>query len=395
MSRAELQRLAARFSADAAPIARFRNVTLVQIAGRLRWEGHDAPTLRYVLHQINSTCCAPPLSWLEVERIVKNIARKPAGNGAGAASREAFERCRAHVTELHSLSLSIPWPGRSASTDLAVLHALHGIAAECGRSEVQASLRQLAERAGVESFRTVARAAERLGRRGWVKRVRRGGYSIKNRLTNEPTPTTTPTVWRLTRPRSLLQTGHTNAASCAGLNVLSCNRGGASDASLNVLSCTAVTADAWRRGGLGLTARRIWQALSTDRAVTAGDLTKQLGCHRSTVTRLLSGKLKSYVVREAGGWRRNGQDPPLTFTRTQRQQREHAHDRERFADVIDSLRHRRRGGRLVLSDPLPRAVPWLVVTVQTATARKVAAWLIAVRAAPATTERAARCGLVR
>jgi hypothetical protein len=54
-------------------------VTLVQIAGRLRWEGHDAATLRHVLHEINRTCCVPPLPARDVERIARFIARKPAG----------------------------------------------------------------------------------------------------------------------------------------------------------------------------------------------------------------------------------------------------------------------------------------------------------------------------
>jgi Mn-dependent DtxR family transcriptional regulator len=323
-----------------------------------------------VLREINATCCAPPLPPREVERIAKNIAKKPAGSGAGAVSRGIFDRCRAQVVQLRNLSLSVPWRGRSASTDVAVLQALYSIAFECGRVGVQASLRQIAERAGIESFRTVARAAGRLHRRGWLKRTQRGGYTIKRSAENElPTASS---IWRLTRPRQVLQTEHINAATWS-LNVLPCNSvccTSATDAGFDVSSCNA---DMWRRGGFGLTARRIWQALSPDRTVTAAHLAGRLGCHRSTVTRLLRGKLKSCVVREPTGWRRNGQEPALTFLRLQRQRREHTHDRERFADVIHHLRQRR--GRLVLRDPLPML---LLNTVQTHDARRLVAWLIAV-----------------
>jgi hypothetical protein len=349
-------------------------VTLVQIAGRLRWEGHNAATLRHVLHEINRTSCVPPLPARDVERIAKNIARKPAGDGAGAVSRDAFERCRTYVTKLYKLSLGIPWRGRSASTDIAVLHALYSIAVECGRVVVCASLRQIAERAGIESIRTVASAAQRLRRRGWLMPVRRGSYSVRTQSNNEPT--TSSSVWRLTRPKRLLQTDHISEASCTGLNVLSCNNTSSTsvtDASLNVSFCNA--ADVWRRGGLGLTARRIWQAVPTDHTVTAAQLVMQLGCHRSTVARLLKGKLKSYVVHEPQGWRRDGREPALTFLRLQRQRCEHAHDRERFADVIHHLRQRR--GRLVLRDTLATGL-WLITTVQTPDARRLVAWLIAV-----------------
>jgi hypothetical protein len=353
------------------PIGHFRNPTLVQIAGRLRWEGHDRATIAHVLHEINTASCVPPLPWSEVERIVKNIARKPAGDGAGAVSREIFDRCCAHVVQLYNLSLSVPWRRRSASTDLAVLHALYSIAAECGRIVVQASLRQIAERAGIESFRTVANAASRLHGRGWLKRVQRGGYTIKRSADNELL--TASSIWRLTRPKWLLQTQHINAAN-TGLNVLSCNNTSSTsvtDANFNVSFCNA--ADVWRRGGFGLTARRVWQALSGDQPRTAADIARELGCHRGTVTRVLKHRLGKYVVHNAGGWSRSGEEPALTYERLKHQQREHAHDRERFADVIHYLRQRR--GRLVLRDPLPML---LLAMVQTQHARLLAAWLIAV-----------------
>ena len=372
-----LRQLIGRFGEDGPIAAGCRHATLVSIAGRLRWEGYDVDTMRPVLHQLTERQCVPPLAWSDVERIVRNIARKPTGNGADAVSREIFERCRARVLQLRELSLRVPWRGRSASTDLAVFHALCSIAADCGRIEVQASLRQIAERAGIESFRTAARAANRLRHRGWLKPVQRGSYSIKRQSGNELM--TTSSIWRLTRPQRLLHTDHINAASCASLNVLSCNSDVAAGENLNVLSCNTMTADVWRRAGFGLTARRLWQALRSDRTATAAELARQLGCHRSTITRLLSGKLKDYVVRKGRAWRKNGQDPPLTFDRMRRQRQEHANDRERFSDVLDFLRRRQRGGKLMMTEPLSSPVFWLLVTVQTAEARKVAVWLIALR----------------
>ncbi len=375
-TRSDIAALITRFRDAESPIAALRHVTLVKVAGRLRWEGHDAATLGAVLHEINRTCCVPPLPSRDVERIVKNIARKPAGNGAGAASREIFDGCRAHINQLYELSLSVPWRGRSASTDLAVLHGLYSVAFLCGRVEFEASLRQVAERAGIESFRTVASAAARLRRRGWLKPLRRGSYNI---IKSGNELKTKSSLWHLRRPMSVLQNRHTNEAPLASLNEQVCNIRSSPEVSFNVSSCNTVTADAWRRGGLGLTARRVWRVLATDRAVTAAGLARQLGCDRSAVTRLLNGKLKDYVVREPAGWRKSGQEPVLTFDRMQRQQREHAHDRERFADVIDSLCRRRRGARLVMSDPLPHVVTWLLVTVQNENARKLAACLIALR----------------
>jgi hypothetical protein len=62
-------------------ITALRNVTLCQIAGRLRWEGHEAPLMGRVLREINAACCVPPLPRRDVDRIVRNIVRKPAGNG--------------------------------------------------------------------------------------------------------------------------------------------------------------------------------------------------------------------------------------------------------------------------------------------------------------------------
>jgi hypothetical protein len=93
------------------------------------------------------------------------------------------------------------------------------------------------------------------------------------------------------------------------------------------------------------------------------------------VTRVLTRKLGNYVVHEAHGWRRNGQDPPLTFQRLERQRCEHGHDRERFAETLDYLRRRNRK-RLVMRDALPRAAVWLFVTVQTHDARRVVAWVL-------------------
>ena len=360
------------------PIARYRNHTITKIAGRLRWEGHDVPTLRQELHAINAARCVPPLPAREVERIVKSIGHKPTGPGTGAVSREAFERCRARVQELRRLSLSIPWPGRSGTTDLNVLHGLYAIAFVCGRLEVQASLRQIAEKAGVESFRTAGRAAKRLEQRGWLKRTRRGSYSLEN---SKPIAAE-PSAWRLTRPRRLLQTGHINAAS-GGFNEPVCNATVSTEpgaVSFNVSACNSFTADVWRRGALGPTAHRVWCALSADHVRSAAEVARALGCHRSTVTRILREKLVDYVVHAATGWRRTEREPELAYQRLERQRRQHEYDRERFAETREHLRKRRAAGRLVMKEKKGIAPGlWLLVTVQTHDARLLMAWIIAAR----------------
>jgi biotin operon repressor len=193
---------------------------------------------------------------------------------------------------------------------------------------------------------------KRLTKAGWLNRVRTGGYQLEDfeRLGSS-------TTWRLVRPRRLrlLQNAPINEAG--SLNGAPCNN-----------------ADVWRRGGLGQTAYRVWQALDVERPVTAADVARQTGCHRSTVGRTLAALERSgYAIRSGRQWWRTAAEPALTYARLQAQQLGHAVERERFEETKQFLRRRRAEGGNRAMKP---KVSWLLVNVGTAHAIKVAAFLI-------------------
>ena len=175
-----------------------------------------------------------------------------------------------------------PWPGRTGATDRLVYVAHADIATQCGKVEYRASVREVAERAGV-SFRTATASHHRLVTAGLLSLVRPGlpSFAALYRL---------PDVW------GVGETTHTLLNPCEGM-------------------CKSAhpLPDAFRRGGLGQVGAQLWAALA-DGSKTRRELVALTGRNDRTVRRMLAkmarlvdvvtGETVAMVERRGEGWHR-------------------------------------------------------------------------------------------
>lgn len=178
-------------------------------------------------------------------------------------------------------ALSAPWPGRTGSTDRAVFLAHTEIARAAGALTYAASVRRLAELAGVNAM-TAVRANRRLVAAGTV------AYDTAH----------IGTLASLYTLAGVMRRAYTSSQSeCVEVYALR----------------TTITADAFRYRGLGKAALEVWTHLQAQPGMTAGELTTATGRNRSTVNRALarmarlvdpaSGEVLRLVERDGDGWR--------------------------------------------------------------------------------------------
>jgi hypothetical protein len=188
------------------------------------------------------------------------------------------------LAEIQAAIDSSPWPGRTGTTDYAILEAMLEIAQEAGSPVFTASHRQIAERAGV-SHKTVSKAVsaeQRLGR--WVERLRIG--------TEE-----TATEWQLRVPEgNRLPRGRRTGP----LLPHTPHRGVAGNGEITRLSPGR---DAFRRSGLGKAAFQVLQHLDPREPRNRAELARATGRHRSTVSACLRDLWEfGLAKRVEGGW---------------------------------------------------------------------------------------------
>jgi len=298
-----------------------RNISLTSIAGRLRWEGLDAKALRWALYQVNASRCVPPLPACEVNAIARSIGRKPAGGGRGAVPREQYEAAKARILELAGFVLAIPWRGRTAATDRAVMLVMLRIGWSCGRDRFRASVRRVAEEAGIG--RTAVNASlRRLVRIGWLVVDKHGTTSWE--FAHLPPR---GTIWRLAYPPFVMRQTNDNKTREVVLKEL-----------LSAV-CRTGNGDVWRNQvGLGKSAERVFEALTAGtQAPSARRLAGELHMVPRTVERALV-RLEAHGLarQDQGGWHVTGRDPGEiapslpSFGTLERQKAQHEHERRRF-----------------------------------------------------------------
>ena len=151
----------------------------------------------------------------ELVRVVKFVRSYP--------PERQEEKTQGIIGRVFADAMAKPW-GRSSATDRAVLQAVLNLAAAAGKTELHASERVLAARAGVARA-TAGRSLRRLAEAGWLKKMKSRRYE-------------SAAVWAiLDRP----------------------------DARAVTVPMACAVADIWRRGGgLGPVAGRIWGALGAE-----------------------------------------------------------------------------------------------------------------------------------
>ena len=181
------------------------------------------------------------------------------------------------VERVAEVARCAPWTGLAGSTDSAVIEAHVEIARRRGNLVHGASVREVAERAGV-AYPTASRSQGRLIERGWLIRLQRGEG-------NEAS------TWLLAVPEPL-QAQLVNTPSSQGR--------------VESVEELRVSQDSFRHGALGKTGCRVMRALAELGSVTASELVSALpGMHRSTGRRhlLRFERLGLAALDESGRWR--------------------------------------------------------------------------------------------
>ena len=238
-----------------------------------------------------------------------------------ATENEASHLIRA----VRALADDSTWPGRAGATDRAVLEAHLCIAERAHFIEYTASVRQIAEAAGL-STRTVSASHSRLCA-NWLERIAVGSKGLASK-------------WKLA-PRNVSHVS-TLPTSCGGRegNL----KAGDTD--------TSFGHDVWRWRGLGPAARHLFTLLPVEGSISIEALVRRRGTARSAVHKLLRKLKRQELVVQLGGgtWRRNHVDQEtldriarcLGTAGAGRQQRWfHEDERERY-------RRRQRRGTLKL-----------------------------------------------
>jgi len=142
-----------------------------------------------------------------------------------------------------------PWKGQAGQTNWAVLNAHLQIAERVGRIRYNASVRDLAQLAGVSSTETVTMANRRLRKRGWLTSFHRTGVGKA-------------ALWELRIPNDL-RSVHTSLSEHETYG-----RNGGKESLIRPEDRQLQSHDIWRRsGGLGKGAARIYIALWEPRSM--------------------------------------------------------------------------------------------------------------------------------
>ncbi len=175
--------------------------------------------------------------------------------------------------DLRRWAMSRPWPGRTGSTDRAVYLAHLAIVKKCGRETYAASVRELAELAGV-SARTAGKATRRLIKAGVLA------------LVQEATPTLAA------RYRVVADVAPDDAKVHTTLTP-------------HVRECEVmyISHDAFRWAGLGKSGAEVWEKLQTEEEATEKGLAEMTGRCKTTVRRRLVQMFSLGLVEPLGdGW---------------------------------------------------------------------------------------------
>jgi hypothetical protein len=235
---------------------------------------------------------------------------EPAANDSGNQDTYGLQRYRACVSKLarslQSWALTRPWPGRTGATDKAVYLAHLKIVLRCGQDPHGASVRELAELAGIV-WGTAKNANHRL---------------ITARLLNLATrfTSTDPAYYSLIIPPSQDTLPGAVAGECALMTQ---------------------SHDVFRFKALGKTGYDVWRSLLAHRSdsVWVNDIVAETGRKIRTVERKLARMQRlGMAERVARGYWRAFPDVDLdkaaealdTSGMGERQRRKHQHDRELY-----------------------------------------------------------------
>ncbi|MBN1992830.1 MAG: bifunctional DNA primase/polymerase [Anaerolineae bacterium] len=177
----------------------------------------------------------------------------------------------AMAQKLRGWAMSHPWPGRTGATDKAVYLAHLSIVSKCGKLSYAASIRELAELAGI-SWKTATNANHRLAKAGLLDLEKPATASLSN-------------VWSIVDIVSSLPTQSTQ---CDGV----CNYDNLQP---------QYEHDAFRWSGLGKTGADIYYKLQELTEASVNDLVIATGRGRKTVYRKLDLMDRSYMAEKIGG----------------------------------------------------------------------------------------------
>jgi hypothetical protein len=231
---------------------------------------------------------------------------------AWAEAHESTGRTRARAAL--AWALDRPWPGRVGSSDRAVFLAHAEIARQAGKLEYAASVRRLAEAAGI-AVDTAQKANRRLLEAGLVTSV-------------SPAFATAANVYALSG-----QSQYTSPQAYRGEVYRVCP----SD-------------DVWRFRGLGKRALAIWQYLRSHPGATVAELAEATGCCVKTVRRAIAkmtrlidpetAEVLRLVAADGAGWRAVEADMEAgaravgTAGAAEKQRKTHSQQRAGFARAI-------------------------------------------------------------
>jgi DNA-binding MarR family transcriptional regulator len=238
---------------------------------------------------------------IRAERYVEGRWRKAT---ARVRNRPAITDRADAICELLRVDVSsrgTPWRGTGGASDWAVLTAHLSVARRTAKLTYDASVREIAEIAGVHAS-TVSRAHRRLIAGRWLRRSTR-----RRRLHADTWTLRVPS--ERPRPDRNTQTSPVVEVERPDRNTQTSPPGGCEECVASSPSAGAA-GDAWRwRRGLGKSAQRIWERLLRPR--TARDLARCLGVTTRTVQKHLVVLARfDLAVRDGtGNWRRGAVSP--------------------------------------------------------------------------------------
>jgi DNA-binding MarR family transcriptional regulator len=214
---------------------------------------------------------------------------------------------------------SLSWRGLSGANDRCVLEAHLAIARNCSRSTYRASVREIAERAGLDSVSTVSRSHKRLIKRGILRLDKLAKVGI-------------PDVWTLSVPK---ESGGTFLPHLGGVR--------------QNVPAVSLNHDVWRYQALGHSTSLVWLELDPYRGRAAQEVARIRDLTVQTVRHHLAKLQKHGLVRRGAGelWLRVERDLDEVASELgtrgngQRQRNRHVRERELFFNQL-----KRQTGRI-------------------------------------------------
>jgi DNA-binding MarR family transcriptional regulator len=236
------------------------------------WESILAAFRRYpAAGKFSSIYHADSHAGLEWLRVSWNEARDFCANTSPA---------RKNALDLFNHAQSIPWRGRTGSTQRACFAAHCGLSYRSGHRIYHASVRDVAEFAGIDKS-TASTATARLCAAGALKLTQRAAYTFASKYE-------LPLYSNLiTKPENTRSCGHSINPICVGVSAVS----------------SFLTPEAFRRKGLGLSCLEVLHALSAG-PLSAPQIADKTGRHVQTVrTALKELKEHGLVAKTGKYWR--------------------------------------------------------------------------------------------